>query len=273
MPINVIKLNGNKEPFSESKIRKSASRVGVPENLHDEMIGYVKSKLYDNIPTSKIFDHIKEFLKKNKGGAFAARYNLKNGLAQLGPSGYPFEQYLSLLFKEDGYKTKTNQILIGKCVNHEVDVVAEKDNITHAIEAKFHSKQGIRTDVKTTLYIKARYDDIKANWQEPSQIESWIITNTRFTADAEQFATCSEIKLTSWDYPQKESLRNKIEHSQLHPITILESVSNTHKKILLENGIVTCKQIANEDKILKTILPQNVCQQLVQEAQSVCSIT
>lgn len=273
MTVNVVKLSGDKEPFSEKKIRRSASRVGVPENLHDEMVSHVNSKLYDNIPTTEIFAHIKEFLRTNKGSAYATRFNLKSGLSQLGPSGYPFEKYLALLLKEEGYKTKTNQILAGKCVRHEVDVVAEKDGMTYTVEAKFHSKQGIRTDVKTALYIKARYDDIKANWQEPSPIEPWIATNTRFTTDAEQFATCSGIKLTSWDYPKNASLRDKIDKSQLHPVTILESVSASQKKTLLENGIVTCKQIAEEEKVLKRILPQNVYENLVREAKAVCKVT
>ena len=35
----------------------------------------------------------------------------------------PFEAYLAELFEREGYKTKIDQIVQGKCVEHEVDVV------------------------------------------------------------------------------------------------------------------------------------------------------
>lgn len=271
MSINVIKFDGEKQPFSEEKIKKSAARVGVPADLQDKLVTHIRSKVYDNIPTSEIFALIKDFLRKNQHGSHATKFNLKSGLAQLGPSGYPFEKYLSVLLAEEGYSTKTNQILAGKCVRHEIDVMAEKDGVTHLIEAKFHNRQGIKADVKVPLYIEARFEDVKSNWKESSPVKPWIITNTRFTTDAEQYGICSDIQLTSWDYPEKDSLRDKIERSNLHPITILDSLSGKYKKILFDNAIVICRQVISEKNKVRNLLPENVYQELIQEAESVCN--
>jgi len=40
----------------------------------------------------------------------------------LGPTGYPFEKYIAKVLNTYNFTTKTNQVLNGKCVFHEVDV-------------------------------------------------------------------------------------------------------------------------------------------------------
>lgn len=68
-----------------------------------------------------------EKLKERNEQALAIRYDLKRALMELGPSGYPFEKLISDLLRKFGYRTKTNLTLQGKCVSHEIDVIAEKD--------------------------------------------------------------------------------------------------------------------------------------------------
>lgn len=271
MSITVVKINGEKEPFSEQKIRASAKRVGVPKSMLDDLIDEINSKLYDGISTKEIFEIIKSYLNRKDSGGLAAKFNLKQGLAQLGPSGYPFEKFVAHILHELSYSTKTNQMLAGRCVRHEVDVVAVKDGVTNLIETKFHSKQGIKSDVKVTLYIKARYDDIASNWQDSNEVKPWVITNARFTTEAIAYGECVGLQLTSWDYPQGTALRDLIEESKLHPVTVLESISDAQKKVLLEGGIVTCQQIVN-DKNASSLLPSDVLSKAKQEARDVCQI-
>lgn len=271
MVVTVIKFNGEKEPFSEEKIRASASRVGVPEAMQDKLIDEINSKLYDGITTKEIFNFIKSYLNTHNKSGLASKFNLKQGLAQLGPSGYPFEKFVARILHKLNYSTKTNQMLAGRCVRHEVDVVAIKDGVTNLIETKFHSKQGIKSDVKVTLYIKARYDDIANNWQESNEVKSWIITNARFTTEAIAYGECAGLQLTSWDHPQGTALRDLIEESKLHPVTVLQSISNDQKRMLLEKGIVTCQQIV-EDKSVSALLPEHVFSKAKQEAKAVCQI-
>lgn len=265
--LKVIKLNGEKEPFSEEKIRASATRVGVPKNLQDEMLSYIKKRAHNNMPTSEIFSLIKKFLKKSNADAYSTKYNLKQSLLELGPSGYPFEKYLSYILESLNYQTKINQTLQGKCVQHEIDVIAEGDNQNFIVEAKFHNKPGIKSQIKTTLYVQARFLDLKPNLNQSAR--PWLITNTRFTTQAKKYAKCVNLKLTSWDYPQEKSLRRLIDQTALHPVTILDTLTSSQQKTLLENSIVTCQQIKAGKA--KPYLPQNHSQ-VQQEAEALCNL-
>lgn len=258
----VTKVDGTTESYNEEKIRTSATRVGVPEALQSEMLMAVRDRLYDGIPTAEIFAMIKDFLREAGSPHLAMKYNLKEALAALGPSGYPFEKYVALLLNEVGYLTTINQIITGGCIPHEVDVVATKDNITYFIEAKFHKNHGQRTDVRVALYIKARYDDLKNNWHG-GETKAWIVTNTRFSTDAIKYSECQNIRLMSWGYPKGEGIMDLIEATGLHPITIIEEMSASDKIRLLTSGIVTCKQLLNpinqvlvSKDFLDRILPQ-----------------
>lgn len=264
----ITKFDGTKEAYNEEKIRNSATRVGVPGHLQEEMLKSIRDRLYDGIATREIFLMIKEFLRDAGSSDLAMKYNLKLALAQLGPSGYPFEKYIALLLAELGYRTTTNQIIMGSCVPHEVDILAEKDNTTYFIEAKFHKNQGQRTDVRVTLYIKSRYEDIKGNWQKGATAP-WITTNTRFSTDAIKYAECQNIRLTSWVYPKGYGIADMIESTGLHPITIIDDLSDGDKTRLLTSGVVTCRQLldpANHSLVsaefLNRVLPNlsKICQ-------------
>src|ERR1035437_1756824 len=124
--VNVIKATGEKEPFSEDKVKISIQRAGIPKELQAQVVLHVKSKLYENIPTSEIYHHITEFLGKSAPYG-KAKYSLKQAIMDLGPTGYPFEDYISEILKQDGYTTKTRSLLSGKCVIHEIDVIAKKE--------------------------------------------------------------------------------------------------------------------------------------------------
>lgn len=268
MTTTVTKQDGIKEPYNEEKIRDSATRVGVPTSLQDEMLHSIRDRIYDGISSREIFLMVKEFLRNSPSPYLAMKYNLKDALASLGPAGYAFEKYVALLLNEIGYVTQINQIIEGACIPHEVDVLATKDGVTFFIEAKFHRNPGQRTDVRIPLYIKARYDDLKSNWQK-GETRPWIITNTRFSTDAIKYGEYQNIKLTSWGYPRGEGIMDLIERTGLHPITILETMSPGDKLRLLSAGIVTCRQLLDPSShslvsrnFLDHILPQltQICQ-------------
>jgi Holliday junction resolvase-like predicted endonuclease len=262
MTTYVTKLDGTREVYNEEKIKSSASRVGVPSDLQQAMLEAIRSRLYDGISTSEIFSLIKDYLHSSARPYLAMKYNLKTALAELGPSGYPFEKYVALLLAELGYTTVTNQILPGSCVTHEVDVVAEKSGITYYIEAKFHKSPNQRTDIRVALYIKARFDDLKSANTHP-QTEPWIITNTRFSTDAIKYAECQGIKLTSWGYPKDSGIMDLIEKTRLHPVTMVEGLTKDDKLRLMTAGVVTARQLLDphnrhllSNSFVKNELPQ-----------------
>ncbi len=267
MGITVKKAEGISEPYSEEKIRLSATRVGVSIDLQNEMLEYIHSRLYEGISTHEIFMMIREFLHKSPSPHLAMKYNLKAALAELGPSGYPFEQYIAMLLTAEGYSTKTNQIIMGSCISHEVDVVASKDLITYLIEAKFHQNPSMRTDVKITLYIKARDEDIAHAWKG-GELRPWIITNTRFSADAITYGECQNIRLTSWGYPKGEGIADLIERTGLHPITMIDNLSGDLKRQLLAAGVVTCQQLLEPKN--RNLIPQDIRDTVLSHVERIC---
>ena len=238
--VNVIKATGEIEPFSEEKVIASLVRAGAPRSLADKIVQKIKLYLYPNIPTFEIYTAVMKILKKEQR-ELADKYNLKAAIMELGPSGYPFEKFVAGILEANGYKIKTNQIIMGKCASHEVDVVAEKAGKKYMIECKFHNQVGGRTEIKAALYTYARFLDLQSQGFDAA----WLITNTKATQDVKNYGLCAGVKITSWNYPEGQSLRELVGKSGLMPITSLNSLSRAQKQSFLERGIVFSKDIAS----------------------------
>ena len=269
--VNVVKASGEKESFSEEKVMNSIKRAGIPHNIQHEVLSHVKEGLYENIPTSEIYKHIIEFLRKSESPLNAAKYSLKEGIMQLGPTGYPFEDYVSEILIAQGWSTKVRQILVGKCVQHEIDVIAEKEGRKIMIEAKFHNGPGIKSDVHVALYTKARFDDIK---EKHGFTEAWIVTNTKVTQDALSYAHCENMITISWNYPDNESLSDLVEKEKLYPITSVSSLTNAQKQLLLLNGVVLCRNVCINPAQLKVLgLDSDQEQKVLSELNFLCQLS
>jgi hypothetical protein len=245
--LSVIKATGKKEPYSEEKVINSIRRARIPQTIQHDVLQHVNGKVYDGISSDEIYHHILEFLDTSPHPYAKSRYSLKEAIMQLGPTGYPFEDFVAELLKAIGYETQVRQILLGRCVSHEIDIVASKDGKRHMVEAKFHNNAGTRSEVHVALYTQARFQDIRDKY---SMSEAWIVTNTKTTSDANVYAQCTGMKVISWSYPDKGSLREIIEQTKLHPVTILTSLSESNKITLLENHVVLCKQIHENSSLL-----------------------
>lgn len=267
--VNVLKANGKIEPFDEGKLRLSIKRVGVPENLQNQIVANIKSKLYNNIPTSEIYKHITKSLDIPNAGLSRTKYSLKQSIMDLGPTGYPFEDYISEILRLEGYKTQVRQILQGKCINHEIDIIAEKDKVRSMIECKFHNLPGARSQIHVSLYTKARFDDIK---EKNKLNDVWLITNTKITPDALNYALCSNMKVISWDYPEKGSFRDLVEKHNLYPITTFASLSQNQKQLLTEQHVVLAKDVCKNPNLLNSLgLPENSKNSVIIECKSLFS--
>jgi hypothetical protein len=266
--VNVLKANGVIEPFNKDKIRVSIQRAGVPANIQDQLISHVESSLYENIPTKEVYQHVNEFLQKETHPISAVKYKLKQSLMELGPTGYPFEDFVGEVLKAKGYSTQTRSVLMGKCVSHEIDVIAEKIGVEKLmVEAKYHNDSGIHTDVHVPLYTKARFDDLKEKYQFD---RAWLFTNTKITSDALAFALCVNMGVVSWSYPQEESLRDLVEKHRLYPITLLSSLSDSQKQILLESHIVLISQILSNQSYLDLLGVQDEKKKtIIEEAKTI----
>ena len=122
--IFITKASGESVPFSADKLKLSLERAGANEDEIDRIIEEISSELYEGISTKKIYRTAFNLLKKDSGH-LAAKYHLKRAIMELGPSGYPFEKFIGEILRYQGYKTTVGEIVQGKCVNHEIDVIAE----------------------------------------------------------------------------------------------------------------------------------------------------
>ncbi|EKD65226.1 MAG: ATP-cone protein [uncultured bacterium] len=268
--VNIIKSTGETEPFSEEKLRASIKRARIPDQIQDLVVNHVKSKLYDNMPTSEIYHHVSEFFEKSPQPFNRTKYRLKSAIMEFGPTGYPFEDYVSELLKKDGHQTDIRQTLNGKCVKHEIDIVAEKNGKKSIIECKFHNRTEGSTQVHVSLYTKARFDDLK---DIHKLNDVWLVTNTGITSDALDYALCSGVKVITWKYPEGNGLRDLIEKFVLHPLTVLTTLSQGQKQNLLNNHMVLCRDVINKPESLQILnLPKDKKSEILEEAEYVCKL-
>ncbi|MGI8893621.1 MAG: ATP cone domain-containing protein [Bacteroidia bacterium] len=272
--MEVIKANGVRELFNEEKIRNSLKRVGAKSDIIDKVIDEVKAKASDGITTKALYKIVFRTLNLF-GKEVAGKYNLKKAIMELGPTGFPFEKFIAEILKADGYHTRTGEFINGKCIKHEVDVIAEKESIVNMYECKYHTTSGKYCDIKHALYVNARFVDIgiSNDYKYNKNFQGWLITNTRFTIDAEQYGNCAGLGLISWDYPVNNSLRDIINKSGMHPITCLTSISIKEKKELLNRSIVLTKNLCDEPGVLKEIgLSKQKIVKALDEAKLLCSV-
>ncbi len=255
--IKIKKYSGEWVDFDMQKLIQSLQNAKASESCIEEICEEVKNKIHNGMSTRHIYQMAYKILnRKTKGGA--SRYKLKRAIMELGPTGYPFENFVGAIFNEEGYKTEVGVILDGKCVKHELDVVLHKNNMYDLIECKYHNSQRKVNDVKIPLYIQSRFIDVQSNPnlylnQEMKYKQGWIFTNTRFSLDAISFAKCVGLQLVSWDYPKKGSLKDRINEFKLFPITTLTTLTKAEKKMLLDKGIVLCREIYKNPKLLQEI--------------------
>ena len=277
--MQIRKANGNIEEFNEQKLVTAIVKTGAKVDVAYEICEYVKDKCHQSykddqpIKTEYIYNLAFKHLK-NISKVSALKFSLKRSMLEIGPSGFPFEKFLAEIWKHEGYEAITGQMVMGQCVSHEVDVVAWKEDELIMIEAKYHSDAGSRTDLKNALYVKARYDDIRSNTfsinsfdidktqnlstKMPEKLsEGWLITNTYFSDTAITYANCNNLKLMSFDYPEENSLQDKIIKYSLYPITILTTLNKEEKRKLIEKNIILCQNLHNRSNELEDIIGFN----------------
>ncbi len=257
-PIYIIKATGEKEEFNPQKLRNSLMRARASSEVADRIITQIKTELKEGNSTKEIYHHAFKLLKEKEKPA-AVRYSLRRAVMDLGPTGFPFEQLIAGIFRAKGFETATDFIAKGECVKHEIDIIAWNKDKLIMVEAKFHNELGLKSDLKVALYIRARWEDI-ANQEfenfgptKRKMDEGWLVTNTKFSESAVKYAKCRNMKLVGWNYPEKGNLQDLIEETNLHPITCLNSTNQSEEKLLMEAGVVLCKQAEENPDILKQV--------------------
>ncbi|PKV75212.1 restriction endonuclease [Pontibacter ramchanderi] len=272
----VTKASGEKVLFSIGKLRQSLRKSGADEQQTDEVIRQLLPELTSGISTKKIYRRAFGILKRISNTA-AARYSLKQGIMQLGPSGFPFEKFVSELLRAQGYMTDIGVFVDGHCVRHEIDVLAVKDSRRIMIECKYHNLHRNKSDVKVPMYIHSRFKDVEKVWPSENEFEVrfhevWVMTNTRFTDDAIRYASCMQMKLVGWDYPNKGSLKDMVDSYHLYPLTCLTTLTNAEKQRLLDHKLVLCSELLHREQLLQSIgLREDRTRRVLKEVENLCN--
>ena len=242
--MDIVKASGETELFSEEKLCTSLRRAGAPDDVVHKVCGLVEQNVHQGTTTEQIAKKAQHYLKR-ENILFAARYNLKKGIMELGPSGFYFEEYVAAILKEYGYAVKVGKIIRGKCLAHEIDILAEKDNKHYIIELKYHNSRGKKTDVQVAMYTYARLLDIAAAHKEfeDKRHIAWVITNTKFTKNAKIYASCMGMELTGWRHPDVGNLETLITDKSLYPVTVLPSANIFVKEQFAAHNLMFVRDI------------------------------
>ena len=273
----IIKASGEQELWDRNKLLYSLRTARADEALAQDVLAHIEQDLKDGMRTTDIYRHAFELLKRKNPPA-AAEYSLKRAILQLGPTGFPFERFIAEILTAEGYRTSTGVIVQGECVEHEVDVVAEKGTERILVEAKYHNSPETKSDVKVALYVHARFEDIKKRLAHSAAgmgtfTKAWLITNTSFTTQAIQYANCAGLALTGWNYPKGHTLQDLVQRTQTHPITCLTSLSDHHKRELLQSGVVLCRDIIKDpSKLSKMGMNKSHIADVLTEGTQLCPI-
>ena len=136
------------------------------------MVSEIEAWVFDGVTTSQIYSRaFKLFRQKSTSGALL--YKLKQGILEMGPSGYPFEHYVGELFKRQGYEVEVGQIMEGASVSHEMDVIAKKGQELILGECKYSHKQGFSVSIQVPLYVHSRVNDIIDKLQKDDRYQGF----------------------------------------------------------------------------------------------------
>lgn len=255
--ILIRKASGEEQQFEKWKLERSLRNAGADEDLVYGIVENIGQWISNGLSTKDIYTRAFSILRKKKSGA-ANRYRLKQAIAELGPTGYPFENFIGHLFEKQGYKVEVGQIIEGICVSHEMDVIATNAKVQHLVECKYSSDQGKQISVQVPLYVRSRVNDIIEKRKTLPEFVNftftgWVVTNTRFSSDSLAYGKCSGLHLLAWDYPHGNGLKELIERFKIYPLTILSELSKSDKQKLLNQGIVLCSQLITTAGLLSSL--------------------
>lgn len=270
----VTKADGSQERFKPSKLKNSLRKAGASKSEIERIVRHIERTLTDGVKTQTIYRKAFELLRESEE-PIAAKYSLRRAIFGLGPTGFPFEDFLARLFEAEGYATRRRVIIKGKCATHEIDIAAFKPNHSFVVEAKFHMRPGIKSDIQVALYSYARHLDLKSHSICKADtcgiVDQYLITNTKFTSAAIRYAECTGIKLLDWAYPYNGSLQDKVEAAGMYPVTVLTHLSTKQKRLLLERGLILCRDVVQKpDMLLSLGISHAKTKQTIDEAAALC---
>tara|TARA_R110000868_G_scaffold155691_8_gene382257 strand:+ start:5223 stop:6059 length:837 start_codon:yes stop_codon:yes gene_type:complete len=266
----IKKESGELQDFSKIKFTNSLKKSGLDQEKIDLILKKLGPRLKEGLSTKRLYKLAHSLIKKNSYTA-ASRYAFPRTLSALGPDGFNFEKFVAGLMLRLGYSTKIGVMVKGKCVSHEVDVIASKQNKTIYMECKFHNSLSFKEDIKTALYVNARKMDLHENKKNTFD-EYWLITNSKFTLDALTYSGCAGLKAVSPYDPEGESLYDLMVKARAHPIGIINSLRPKDQSYLIGRGIFFVKDLLSAPNAVDALhISKAKADEILKEARALCS--
>ncbi|MDK2917137.1 MAG: hypothetical protein PWR25_1694 [Euryarchaeota archaeon] len=246
---HVTKADGGRQPFDRLKVQRTLKRMGVGTEEAERIADEIEASVPDGVRTAAVLRMIRARAKTVRP-AVAHRTNLRRALGLL-RSKPDFEEFVRVLLREHGYRVETGCVLAGRCGEHEVDAIAEKDGKTIFVEVKHHANHHRVTGLDEGRIARAIIEDLQEGFRSGRCVVAidgaLIVCNTKLSEHAKRYATCRGIDHIGWDYPEERNLRTMIEETQSYPITIVAGVNRSVAARLAGAGFVTAKQVAYGD--------------------------
>ncbi|MGE5894511.1 MAG: ATP cone domain-containing protein, partial [bacterium] len=141
MALTIVKASGQQEEFRTEKLVTSLIRSGASPDVAEEIADRIRKSIEPYATTRQIYRLAKTLLRR-RNHLSLVKYSLKQAISSLGPSGFPFEKYFARVLARYGYSVQTNQMVLGRCVKHEVDILANREGEYSMIECKYHTNGG-----------------------------------------------------------------------------------------------------------------------------------
>lgn len=274
----IIKSEGGIQMFDRNKLCGSLKKAGAPTDIADSICLAVAKEVTPNMSTQAIFRKALRYLVKEDIGT-AVRYNLVRGMANLGPTGFYFEQFVEALLQANDYTTQRDVHIPGECIIHETDVYAEKGGLKYIVECKYRNEKNGRTHVDQVMYADARLMDIQRGAKAKGDNSSyviWFVTNTKFTDTSIRYAECRGVKLIGWNYPVGEgNLEDLIVRSRMYPVTVLPSVTIAAREAFAKHNLILAQDLltyTEKDLVKKFKIPAGTAKNLLREAHQLLKV-
>ena len=220
--------------------------MGASQETAEAIADEIESKLYNGISTRRILQMIYSRLKKHKP-VMKLQIDLRRSLSLL-RSAPDFERFIQLLLREHGYEVTPNQIIRGRCVEHEVDAVARKNGRTCIVEVKHHYRYHTPTSLDVSRISRAVYEDLTEGHElglNSLKVDyAMIVCNTKLSDHAKRYADCRGIRHLGWNTPKNLDLQTMILQKKLYPVTLLKGLNTEIRNNLAVNGVLLLKQLA-----------------------------
>ena len=246
----------------------------VSKEVAETIADKIEKRTYDGIPTRRILQMIFTYLKRDRP-RFTHRIDLKRAISLLRPKP-DWEHFVQMLLGELGYRVIPNQIVRGRCVEHEIDAIARKGDEIVLVEVKHLYKYHTSTGLDVCRVIRATFEDVTEGFNLGLNSINFnkymVVCNTKFSNHARRYAKCRGIDHIGWKEPVEHGLDRIIEEKKFHPITLIRNLDRKTEEKLGDKGIILLRQLTEESKSKlskKTGIKSNKLEELAQKAKEI----